>query len=53
MEVQSGGGFIEDEERRFLFLLSDKVGQLNALVLTTRQRRRILSELDVAESYIL
>ena len=35
MEVQTGGGFIEDEERRFLFLLSDEVGEFYALVFTT------------------
>ena len=35
MEVQTRGRLVEDEERGFLLLLSDEVGQFDALVLTT------------------
>ena len=39
VEVQTCGGFVEDEEGGILTLLSDEVGQLDALVLTTRKGR--------------
>ena len=39
VEVQTRGGFVEDEEGRLLSFLSDEIGQLDTLVLTTRERR--------------
>ena len=43
MEVQSCGGFVEDEKGRLLSLLTNEVGQFDALVLTSRQGGRALS----------
>ena len=52
MEVQTCSRFVEDKEGWFLFLLSNKIGQFHALVLTTRQGGRVLSQLDVAQANI-
>ena len=53
VEVQSRGGFVEDEEGRLLTFLTDEVGQLDALVLTTRERRRVLPEFDISQADVL
>ena len=50
VEVQARCRLVEDEEGRLLFLLSDEVGQFYTLVLTTGERRGILTELDVSEA---
>lgn len=38
VEMQPGGGFVEDEESGILALLADEIGKFDALVLTTRER---------------
>ncbi len=53
MKMEAGGGLVEDEERGFLLLLSDEIGQLDALVFTTREGAAVLAELDVAKTHIL
>ena len=53
MEVQTGGWLIEDEERRRLVFLADKVGEFHTLVLTTGESAGVLSELDIAQSNLL
>ena len=53
MEVESCGGLVEDKEGGLLPFLSDVVSQLDTLVLTARERRRVLSQLDIPKSYIL
>ena len=51
--MKTGSGFVENEERGFLSFLSDEVGQFYTLVLTPGEGRGVLSEFDIAESYIL
>ena len=50
VEVQTGGGLIEDEEGGLLLFLPNKVGELHALVLTTRECGRALTELDISQA---
>lgn len=52
VEVESRGGFVEDEERGDGALLREVVGQFHALVLAAREGRGRLPEFDVAESHI-
>ena len=53
MEVQTGGWLIEDEERRRLVFLADKVGEFHTLVLTAGEGAGVLAELDIAQSNLL
>ena len=53
MEVQTGGWLIEDEERRRLVFLADKVGEFHTLVLTAGEGAGVLTELDISETYLL
>ena len=53
VEVKTCRRFVEDEQGGFLFFLSDEVGEFHTLVLTAGKRRGILSEFDIAETYIL
>ena len=53
MEMQTRGGLVEDEERRLLLLLTDEIGQFDALVLTTGERAGVLSQFDIAQTNIL
>ena len=53
MEVQTGGWLIEDEERRRLVFLADKVGEFHTLVLTAGEGAGVLTELDIAQSNLL
>ena len=48
VEVEACGGFVEDEEGRVALLLTEVVGQLDALVLTARKGGGGLPQLDVA-----
>jgi hypothetical protein len=41
MEVQTGGWLIEDEERRRLVFLADKVGEFYTLVLTAGEGAKL------------
>ena len=51
--MKTRGRFVENKQRWFLLLLSDKVGQLYTLVFSTRERRRVLSKFYVTQAYIL
>ena len=53
VEVESRCGLIEDEERGRLFLLADEVGEFHALVLTAREGRGTLSQMDIVESHLV
>ena len=53
VEVKTGCRLVEDEQRGFLLLLSDELGEFDALVLTAGEGRGVLSQLDIAESHIL
>ena len=53
MEVQTGGWLIEDEERRRLVFLADKVGEFHTLVLSAGEGTGVLAELDIAQSNLL
>ena len=53
VEVQSRGGFVEDEECGHCALLSEIVSQFDTLIFTSRESRGRLSEFDVAQSHIL
>ena len=53
VEMQAGRRFVEDKQRGLLFLLPQIVSQFDALVLTTRQGRRGLPQLDVTQSDVL
>jgi hypothetical protein len=50
VEVQAGGRFVEDVERAAGGALGQLLGELDALRLAARQRRRLLADLDVAEA---
>jgi hypothetical protein len=47
--VQAGGGLVEDVERAAGGALAQLLGELDALRLAARERRRRLAELDVVE----
>lgn len=53
VEVEAGGGLVEDEERRVGLLQAQVVGQLDALVLAAREGGRRLPQLDVAQANVL
>ena len=50
--MKACGGLVENEEGGVLAFQSDEIGQLHTLVLTTRECRRTLSHLDVAQSHV-
>jgi hypothetical protein len=50
VEVQAGGRLVEDVERAPGGAARQLLGQLDALRLAARQRRRLLADLDVAEA---
>jgi hypothetical protein len=53
VEMQAGGRFVEDVERAAGGALGQLLGELDALRLAARQRRRLLADLDVAEAHAL
>ena len=53
VEVQTRGRFVEDKQCRLVFLLGKKPRELYTLIFASRQRRRRLPELDIAEPDIL
>ena len=52
MEVKAGSWLVENEQGRFLLLLSYEVGEFHALVLTTGEGGGVLAEFDVAKSHL-
>ena len=50
VEVESGGGLVENEEGVLLLFHSEEIGKLHALVLTSGKCRRALAQLDVTQS---
>ena len=52
VEMQTRGGFVEDKEGGGLTLLSNEVGELDALVFTTRECRRVLPQFDVSQAHV-
>ena len=53
VEVQAGGGLVEDEEGARALLAAEIVGQLYALVLAAGEGGGGLPELDVAQAHVL
>ena len=53
LEVESGGGLIEDEEGSSGILLAEFGGELDALFLSTGEGGGWLSQLDVSEAYLV
>ena len=52
LEVQAGGRLVEDVERVPRIALGQLAGQLHALRLAPRERRRALAEVDVGETHV-
>jgi hypothetical protein len=52
VEVQAGGGLVEDVERAAGVALGQFQRQLDALRLAARQRGGALAQLDVAEAHV-
>jgi hypothetical protein len=48
--MQAGGRLVEDVQRAAGGALRQLLGQLDALRLAARQRRRLLADLDIAEA---
>ena len=53
MEMQTGGGFVEDKDSRLSLFHAQEISQLHTLVLTTGQRRRRLSQFNISQSHVL
>ena len=54
VEVQAGGGLVEDEERGFLVLsFGEEGGKFDALRLTATERTAALAELHITETGLL
>ena len=53
VEMEAGCRLVEDEEGRVGFLKAQVVRQLDALVLAAREGGRGLSQLDLAQTYVL
>ena len=53
VEMQTCCRFVEDKQGGLLLLLSDEIGQFDALVLATGECRRALSHLDISQSDVL
>ena len=51
--MKTGGRLIENEQGRVGTLLTQVIGQLYTLVLTTRECAARLPQFDIAQSYIL
>jgi hypothetical protein len=52
VEVQAGGGLVEDVERVASVPLGELSREFDALCLATRQRRRLLSQLDIGQANV-
>ena len=52
MKVEARRRLVKDKQRGILLLLSDEVGQLHALVLTTGEGRGTLSQPYVSQSHV-
>jgi hypothetical protein len=50
LEMQAGGGLVEDVQRVAGRAAREFLGELDALRLAARERRRLLADLDVAET---
>ena len=53
VQMQACSGLVEDEHGVLLVLASEEGSQFNTLTLASRQRSRVLTELDIAQSYLL
>ena len=53
VEVETRGGFVEDEERGHGLFHAEVIGQLHALVFAAREGGTVLSELDIAQPHVL
>ena len=53
VEVQAGGRLVEDEQRGHSLLLTEVIGQFDALVLAARKGGGGLPQFDVAQAHIL
>jgi hypothetical protein len=53
MEMQACGRFVEHEDGRLRLFDAEEVRQFHALVFSSREGRRRLSQLDITQSHIL
>ena len=53
VEMKTCGWFVEDEHRGHYLLLTNEIGELYALVFSTRESGRILTQFDISKTYIM